>query len=81
MAGKRRGTTTPLVRTARPARRRAALNVRLAQAHDPKQRVALAAEYLRSALAIHPDPITAETAVTYLIETADRIFRGKEKHQ
>ncbi|OLT12964.1 hypothetical protein BJF79_03425 [Actinomadura sp. CNU-125] len=81
MAGKRRGTSTPLVRTARPERRRAALNIRLAQAHDPKQRVALAAEYLRSALAIHPDHTTAETAVTHLIETADRLFRGKEQQQ
>jgi len=81
MAGKRRGTTTPLVRTARPERRRAALNVRLAQAHDPKQRVALAAEYLRSALAIHPDPTAAEAAVTSLIETADRLLNRKEANK
>jgi len=78
MVGKRRESGRPQVRHARPARRRATLNVRLAQTHEPRDRVALAAGYLRSALSLHPDADVAETAVTHLIEAADRLFNRKE---
>lgn len=78
MAGKRRGAGRPYQRRSRPERRRSALNVELAAAHDSRARVALAADYLRSALALHPDPATAEEAVNLLIQAADRLYARKE---
>ena len=81
MVGKRRETGALRVKDARPLRRRANLNVRLAQTHEPRERVAMAAAYLRSALALNPDPAVSEAVVTHLIETADRLFNRKEANK
>lgn len=81
MAGKRREAGKPQVRHARAGRRRAALNIQLAQTHNPRDRVGLAADYLRGALALHPDQNVAEEAVTRLIEAADRLHARKETNR
>jgi hypothetical protein len=78
MAGKRRDTERPMKRHARPARRRAAVNNRLAQTHDPLQRLSYALDYLRGALTLNPDPAVAEEVVTRLIQSADDLYTRKE---
>jgi hypothetical protein len=78
MAGKRREAGKPLIKDVRGERRRAVLNVKLARTHSPRDRVALAADYLRGALLLQPDPNAAEEAVTRLIEAADRLYARKE---
>jgi hypothetical protein len=57
------------------------LNRNLAAARDPRARVALAADYLRGALAINPDPDAAEESVNRLIQAADRLYARKEATQ
>lgn len=81
MVGKRSETGAAKVRDARPVRRRASVNKRLAKVNDPRERIAIASGYLRSALALHPDPAVAEIAVTSLLEAADRLFgrKGEKK--
>lgn len=78
MAGKRRDTERPMKRHAQPARRRAAVNNRLAQTHDPLQRLSYALDYLRGALTLNPDPAVAEEVVTRLIQSADDLYARKE---
>lgn len=78
MAGSRRETQRPMKRHARPERRRAALNNRLAGTNEPLERMSFALDYLRGALTLHPDPGVAEEVVTRLIQTADRVYARKE---
>lgn len=78
MAGKTQppGDATKLQKRARVSRYK--LNVALSDESDPRRRVALAMDYLRSALAINPDPYIAEKAVVDLIKTGERLYAVKE---
>lgn len=57
----------------------AAVNGRLAEAANQRDRVAIAADYLRGALALHPNDDVAEQVVLYLVTTANRIYRQQQK--
>lgn len=81
MVGRRSESGSARVRDSRPVRRRASLNKRLAMVSDPRERVAIASGYFRSALAVNPDPAIAEIAVTQLVEAADRLLRRKGENQ
>jgi hypothetical protein len=81
VAGRRRrndGPTKPLVRAVRPERRAQNVNARLAAALDPRDRVSIAAGYLRSALTVHPHAGVAEQQVVALIAAADGLYREAE---
>lgn len=76
MAGRRRATGKPLRAVGKAERRRATLDERLALAQTPAQRVSLATDYLRGALANAPAHIAEQVGagiVTYLIQSADQI--------
>lgn len=74
MAGNRRDLGKPTVREARIERRRAKLNRQLAKAHNPRDRIAVAANYYRSALVIKPDAAVAELMVERLVQAADDLL-------
>lgn len=79
MAGHRRKAGKPMVRHARPERRRANLDTALAAAQTPQDRVALAADHLRSALALNPDEQVADQVVERLRAAADRLHDQREE--
>lgn len=73
MAGKRRAAGKPMVRTSRVERRRANLDADLAAAQTLQDRVAVAADHVRSALALNPDETVADQVVEHLREAGDRL--------
>lgn len=74
MAGKRRADGKPTRRVGRVHRRMERLNTALAATTDPRERVMIAADHFRSALAAHHDPASAERAVTFLVEAGNQLF-------
>lgn len=78
MAGKRRAEGRPMRRSLRLTHRKKRLAQQLAEAATPQDRVAIAADHYRSALAVHPDPAGAERVVEQLVEAGDRLYRRRE---
>jgi hypothetical protein len=74
MAGKRRSDGKPTRRVGRVHRRMARLNEALAATSDPRERVVIAADHFRSALAAHHDADSAERIVTLLVEAGNQLF-------
>ncbi|TYK45121.1 hypothetical protein [Actinomadura decatromicini] len=74
MAGKRRADGKPTRRVNRVHRRMERLNQALAATTDPRERVVIAADHYRSALAAHHDQASAERVVTFLVEAGNRLF-------
>lgn len=77
MAGQRRGTGKSTIRVAREQRRTRNVNDRLGATQDPKERIGIAADHYRSALAVNPDAAAAELVVEYLIDKANELFRAR----
>jgi hypothetical protein len=74
MAGKRREDGRPTRRVGRVRRRMDRLNQALATTTDPRERVMIAADHYRSALAAHHDAASAERVVTLLVEAGNQLF-------
>lgn len=74
MAGKRREDGRPTRRVGRVRRRMDRLNQALAATTDPRERVMIAADHYRSALAAHHDAASAERVVTLLVEAGNQLF-------
>jgi lipopolysaccharide biosynthesis regulator YciM len=75
MAGRRSETGSPKRRTVKFPNRIARLNAELAAATDPRDRVSIAADFVRAALAVHPAPNRAERLVGDLVSVGERIYR------
>lgn len=78
MAGKRRDKGRPMRRTLRLTHRTRRLNEELAVTSDPRDRVMVAVNHYRSALAVCPDPDGAERIVQELVRAGDRLYARKE---
>ncbi|WP_020393437.1 hypothetical protein [Kribbella catacumbae] len=77
MAGKRRGTGRPLRSVEKAERRKAAVLDRLGDATSPSHRLAIALDYLRSALALVPTHVAEQVAlvvVNDLVKEADQLY-------
>ena len=74
MAGKRRADGKPTRRVNRARVRMDRLNQALGATHDPRVRVAIAVDHFRSAFAVHPDPISAEQVVQFLVDAGNRLY-------
>jgi hypothetical protein len=75
MAGRRREQGKPKRRTVKLPNRLARLNTELAEATDSRDRVAIAADFVRGALAVNPNPIAAEKVVVDLVSAGERIYK------
>lgn len=73
MAGHRRESGKPMVRTVKAEKRLANLNAALASTDRPQDRVAVAADHLRWVLVRHPDDDVADNVVEQLIAAANRL--------
>ena len=78
MAGKRRAAGRPMRRTLRLTYRVKRLNEELAATSDPRDRVMVAVNHYRSALAVFPDPEGAERIVQELVMAGNRLYARKE---
>lgn len=78
MAGKRRAEGRPMRRTLRLTHRVRRLNEELAATSDPRDRVMVAVNHYRSALAVFPDPEGAERIVQELVKAGNRLYERKE---
>ena len=65
-------------RVVRQINRKERLTRMLAAAVTPQERVAIAVDHYRSALAICPDANDAERVVAILVDAGDRLYRRKE---
>lgn len=74
MAGQRRADGKPTRRVGRVKRRMERLNQALAATVDPRERVTIAVDHYRSALAAHHDPASAERVVTLLVEAGNQLL-------
>jgi hypothetical protein len=77
MAGRRRGTGRPLRSVEKAQRRQAAVNEKLRLATSPSQRLSIALDYLRSALALVPTHVAEQIAVGVvndLLRQADQLY-------
>lgn len=74
MAGHRKGTGKPLRRISSFERRRARLNAELAATTDLRDRVVIAADFVRTLLAQHPNEEEADQVVRDLIAAGERIY-------
>lgn len=78
MAGKRRAKDRPMRRVLRHTHRKTRLTQMLAAAVTPQDRVAIAMDHYRSALAVCPDADDAERVVALLVEAGDRLYQRRE---
>lgn len=74
MAGQRKGTGKPLKWVNSAQRRRAKLEEELQRLSDPRDRVFIAADYVRAALSTRTDAEAAERVVAVLTREGDRIL-------
>lgn len=74
MAGKRRKDGKPTRRLNRAQHRMKRVNQELAATADPRERVVIALDHYRAALAFQPDEASAERVVTFLVEAGNRLF-------
>lgn len=79
MAGKRQEKGKPLRRIIRFDRRKARLAAELATAANDRDRISIAADYVRTCLAVQPDTAEADAIVAQLVAAGDRIYEKQER--